>query len=381
MINLVGAIKFDIKKERSNKIKLHLEHIFESSNKSLLGLSKGEGGKTDTAVEASDAATTMATPLSSASGGCVPRDTGLCGARQDCTTVTGSPSKRFKTEDVGTPVDVELGSSVDVVANGAAVFGCVDKGVSPPTVQDVEKDISSRLAAANVAENADKGGGQGALKDAQPGACVQRDPSDGTKLSAEDSKEAASDEELLKQLSSLLEAKLKDIQEKLDEITKAMKGSRRNSTASVNKKSKGLSKEVKSEEDKAKETDAGQPPAGSPAEEGGKVEHMDMVGVRPAAEVDMTAGNHEASDTPPNSVNNDDQADLENGKEDDDGDIANPPGMALPEGAYLLCVCVCVCVCVCLCVCSVCVSVCVCVCHSVCVCVCVCVCGCVCECV
>lgn len=323
VMNLVASIKYDMKKERSNKIKQHLEHIFESSNKGLLDKSRGDVQKMEVATSTID----------------------LDGSRVDemrldsaTAAATSSPSKKIKTEDVGTSVDVELGSSVDHVC--APSNACpVSNGVVLGT-QDIERDISSRLAAANVDENTDtaaaasspdEGWKPAERKDkaSETEACV-----DAEKTTEKCEESSAVDGEAghiskVVQLCELVQETLASIQENLDKIYEAMKGSRRSSTASA--KLGETTEEVKSEQNKENQNGCDSPKSlPCQADEAGKGGEVGGGGVPPDADVDMRADNQEACDTPSSCSPGSNQ--LNSKEEEEDADIVDPPGVVLPTG-------------------------------------------------
>ncbi|KAK7113797.1 (E3-independent) E2 ubiquitin-conjugating enzyme-like [Littorina saxatilis] len=360
VLNLVASIKFDMKKERSNKIKQHLEHVFESNNKGLLDRSKSHVVKTETGTSTQD--------LSNATV-----DQVRLGSPGVAAAAFGSPSKKIKTEDVGTCVD-DVGSSVDLVS-GDCASAPVENGIAPG-VLDVERDISSRLAAANVDEKKDT-----VYKDAATSAppvgdlepvklhhCdteagmdadnIVRDSSavdidscrhsssvdleekkDSSATDAQQNKDSSAgatesaDVAKIVQLCELFETTLASIHESVDKINEAMKGSRRNSTTTATHAAEVI-EVVKAEEDKEKHNvEAPEPPPcpGVKTENGGE-----GVGVLPPdADVDMRADNQDACDTPNNSSANSPHLNGKEEEEEEEADIVDPPGVVLPTGFFM----------------------------------------------
>ena len=326
VLNLVASIKYDMKKERTNKIKQHLEHIFESSNKGLLDKSRGDLQKMEVATSTIDLDGSRVDEMR------------LDSVAATATAAASSPSKRIKTEDVGTSVDVELGSSVDSLCSPSKA--CVVSNGVPLSTQDVERDISSRLAAANVDENTDT-------------AAAASPPSEGCKLVEKEGKASGdetcvdADQTLEKheessavdgdaahvakvvQLCEIVQETLASIQENLDKIYEAMKGSRRNSASSASKVG-DAPEEVKSEQNKENQNSCESPkPVPCPASGAGKEGDVDGGGLPPDTDVDMRADNQEACDTPSSCSPGSNQL---NSKEEEEGDIVDPPGVVLPTG-------------------------------------------------
>nr|KAG5697864.1 hypothetical protein BaRGS_017121 [Batillaria attramentaria] len=242
VLSLVSAIKYDIKKEKSNKIKQHLDHVFESSNKGLLDGEKVATGAAATALSGMGDVQT--------------------GAEKPADADSMPQRMEDNAEEDGTPVDGVAGACsakedgelwgvtriVNLVSSGVDAGGYyssgADKIMAITSLREIERDISSMLAAANVAEDkvtsaeslpngkiqVDKGGlpnGESGvdgeeLKSPEACACPEEEMIEKLKRKAEDLEKSKDCLETVHNISHLCMTLCKSLQETIDTVYAAM---------------------------------------------------------------------------------------------------------------------------------------------------------------
>lgn len=201
VLSLVSAIKYDIKKEKSNKIKQHIDQVFESSNRGLLeGEKRGAGATAPTGM--------------------------------GDTQVSEKPPEGAGTwvdwgDEDGTPVDGVVGERCGAPQAGALPSSSVDAKDYASGVDTLEKDISTMLAAANVDEKVqDTGallnGDSGVDKEDKKSSEACADPDSCTPKKVEDLLKAKDCLETVHNISQLCMTLCKSLQDTIDTIYAAM---------------------------------------------------------------------------------------------------------------------------------------------------------------
>ncbi|XP_076459495.1 (E3-independent) E2 ubiquitin-conjugating enzyme UBE2O-like [Babylonia areolata] len=303
IIDLVASVKYELKRERSNKIKQHLAHVFESTNKGLLDQSK-DVKKSEVSTDTSDLQVSQGTWTQE----------GVLGS----SSAHGISVKNMKADFAGTSVDMEFGSSVDATSNTA---GRVEENNSSSRPQDIEKDISCRLAAANVDENKDLGENK-----AQDNIALAADSKVREEQRQASDEQAAGDGDV--QVMELLDTVTKMmvcIQECMNEMEKLVKNARRKQEDKP---------QEKPEEQEKKEAETKADSSATVLKDNEKESETETETLA-GTEVDVRADNLEVCENTSSTSTDGKPPSMVNGAAGDEEDIVDPPGVVLPQGFFM----------------------------------------------
>ncbi|KAL8616917.1 hypothetical protein ACOMHN_041836 [Nucella lapillus] len=331
MQSLMASIKYHMKREKSNKIKQHLAHVFESTNKGLLDQAKEDSKGEGTTTDASDK------PVSGGS------DTE---EKEPPQPGSLGPSVKVKTHESGTSVDRELGSSVD--ASSSRACGPVENG-SLSVVEgvedkkkDLDEDISCRLAATNVGEP--EGTSEGTVSNqnglaapdqnglAVPDNSLAAPDQNGLAAAAAspaDGQEAADDDFVLKMHAFLQMANknLLTIEECLNDVDKMAKAMKKKAVALREGKEFVVDEELRKlwtkADDEARLSTVKE-------EKEGEVERVAVNGAGVGSDSLEACENASGS-----SINGNPSVMVNGTTSGDEEEIVDPPGVVLPQGFFM----------------------------------------------